>query len=299
MILGSRPGGYGVNMEKGAKRGVRIDVTCTHCGKPLKIKPGYYRKSKSKKFFCNRQCSGLENYRRTVSEETRKKMSIAAMGEKNHQYTTGVTSDHPAPCPICGGKKAYNSKVCKKCNPNNHRAGCRIPLKTRELMGKMDKASCTDERMKEYREMRIKKGHWKTTDEFSLVVLYHKYSVWKFITSKIPAYQRDTKCLFRLKRVMKHHVYYKQTGFKNNVFPEILRHPCNCVLLSRDSHLQLHKDVPTQDDASLQKLFNDIENYKHEWVHQEECLMLIKRYRNEERLTDTELRNYSYKRRGS
>jgi hypothetical protein len=70
----------------------------------------------------------------------------------------------------------------------------------------------------------------------------------------------------------------------NLVFPEILRHPCNCQLLTHAENLS-KKDYRyiDKDAQSLDDLFTKIEGYSNDWVEQSVVLLLIQKYKNGER----------------
>lgn len=83
-------------------------------------------------------------------------------------------------------------------------------------------------------------------------------------------------CRKNIGGVVRDHIYSRMSGFKNKVFPEILRHPCNCQIL-------LHSDnIKKQDGITLNELFNKIKKYKGTWKEHKLCLTLIKRFENGE-----------------
>lgn len=84
--------------------------------------------------------------------------------------------------------------------------------------------------------------------------------------------------------IVRDHMYSRHTGFNNNVFPEILRHPCNCQLLTNKDNVRKALSNSVNSDAiTLEELFERITIYKKEWFEQEKVLMLIEKYKACER----------------
>jgi 5-methylcytosine-specific restriction endonuclease McrA len=77
----------------------KIEVVCAECGKKKLIKVSEYNRSENKIFFCNSSCAAKYNNRLYPK---RQKLS--------NRY-----------CPICGGLKDGESKLCKKCSDNESR----------------------------------------------------------------------------------------------------------------------------------------------------------------------------------
>jgi hypothetical protein len=77
--------------------------------------------------------------------------------------------------------------------------------------------------------------------------------------------------------VVRDHIYSRKSGFINSVFPEILRHPCNCQLLT-------HKEnIRKLDHYTSYELFKNILTYNGTWKEQALCETLIKKYLDGER----------------
>lgn len=79
--------------------------------------------------------------------------------------------------------------------------------------------------------------------------------------------------------VVRDHIYSRDAGFKNGVFPEILRHPCNCQIM-------LHKDNTIkgkQCGITLDNLFTKILNFDKIWYEQSICIEYIVNYKQGKR----------------
>jgi hypothetical protein len=70
------------------------------------------------------------------------------------------------------------------------------------------------------------------------------------------------------------HLYSRFEGFKNAVFPEILRHPANCqIILHKDNLSKRHRC-----NILLEELFTKIQNYDRVWTEQSICIKMIEDY---------------------
>ena len=69
------------------------------------------------------------------------------------------------------------------------------------------------------------------------------------------------------------------TGFKEGVFPEILRHPANCQLITH-SHNSSKRE---KSSLSITALFEKIKQHNKSWIEQDFVIDLITRYETGER----------------
>jgi hypothetical protein len=83
--------------------------------------------------------------------------------------------------------------------------------------------------------------------------------------------------------MVRHHLFSRAEGFKQKVFPVILRHPSNCGLLHNHVNHR-HRGC----DLTLSQLFARIERWCKPWLEQEDCLRSISRYRAGERWSKSE-----------
>lgn len=81
------------------------------------------------------------------------------------------------------------------------------------------------------------------------------------------------------KVVVRDHIFGRKSGFLELVFPELIRHPCNCQLI-------LHADNSSKrssNNQTLDKLFEKIISYDKCWFEQDMVLDKIERYNRGER----------------
>jgi hypothetical protein len=158
-----------------------------------------------------------------------------------------------------------------------------------ELISLKSKNKFNPEYLKKVRKVNEDRGNWIPLDIKDDYYFYRDLSNWKYqvLTHNIVGIELlKTKKLYDKKSKNKHdlvrdHMYGRRNGFNNKVFPEILRHPANCQLIS---HVNNIKKSKSNNDSviSLDYLFKKIllwENYPEQNL----CLMLIERYKKGER----------------
>lgn len=142
---------------------------------------------------------------------------------------------------------------------------------------------------KNFREKMEKKHYWIPLENKSDYNIYYKESNWieqmfnycdknELVLLKE---QGVFNCLKNKNGIVRDHKYSRYSGFLNKVFPEILRHPCNCSIITSLNNLKKgHSKNTTKDSITLESLFENIINFKIFWKEQQLCLKLIKEYKN-------------------
>ena len=86
------------------------------------------------------------------------------------------------------------------------------------------------------------------------------------------------------KGMVRDHQFSRKSGFQLGVFPELLRHPENCQIISHSENVRKRaKRYIDGDSITLSELFKRITKYNGDWQRQELCLELVDRYKNGKR----------------
>ncbi len=135
---------------------------------------------------------------------------------------------------------------------------------------------------------KAKNGTGVSYEEMPDFRIYQKESNW--ITNMIFYLSKEDFQLFKKigffhptknkNGIVRDHRVTRKTGFVNGVFPEILRHPCNCKIIYLKEN---SKKGCRTDDFSIDELFILIQNYTEDWREQQECLQRIFQYQQGER----------------
>lgn len=88
--------------------------------------------------------------------------------------------------------------------------------------------------------------------------------------------------------VVRDYMLGRRFGFENKIFPEILRHPCNCQIIHNSENIRKahsgkknHKIIDSI--ITIDELFNRIKNYNGNWSEHNIVIRLIEKYEKGER----------------
>lgn len=158
---------------------------------------------------------------------------------------------------------------------------------TKILIGLKSKEKWTEEYKEAHRKTMIERGYWIPDEEKDPYFSYRKEANW---IEKMFNYITSEEQLSLLKEVgvfnslnnsngvVRDHMYSRRSGFENNISPLILRHPCNCQLITNSDNLKKKKNnIIDGDSITIEELIDKIINYSGLfWKEHEECLILIK-----------------------
>ena len=195
------------------------------------------------------------------------------------------------------GKSVSKETIEKKLKTEREKIenGYQRPPYTEEAIKNIGNGSSkkfTPEYKKYIRQIMEKNGAWIKLEEKDDYLLYKEFSNWKYqpITSMTEGvellkimnlYSKE----FRNKNgLVRDHMFSRRKGFKDKIFPEILRHPANCQLISQLDNFNKGKSKSREDCViSLEQLFEKIESWPLEYYEQILCLSLIKMHKSGKR----------------
>ena len=148
-------------------------------------------------------------------------------------------------------------------------------------------AKWTPEFKKKYQKTMEELGHRRPIAEIPAAEIYYRLAnwterMWDRITDITEMALFEELGIFNSVNnpagVVRDHRYGRWVGFNEKVFPELLRHPANCAIISRSNNCRkFHKG---DESISLKDLFTQIKNYTGIWDEQSLCLTLIRKYDN-------------------
>jgi hypothetical protein len=218
--------------------------------------------------------------------------------EKLRQSHIKTYEDNPELRYVCGSSnrgKKFDEDRCKNMSLSKlGKPGHLQSIKSKLLIGAKSKERMNTDEMKFLiRKKNEESGRWVPLAKVESKMIYFNMSNW---IKRMFDVIEDDQGLDKLKQfgvfnsrtnkkgIVRDHIYSRRSGFMNLVFPEILRHPCNCQLLTHAENLS-KKDYRyiDKDAQSLDDLFTKIEGYSNDWVEQSVVLLLIQKYKNGER----------------
>lgn len=281
---------------------VKKELKCLNCGKDI-IR--YIDPCKNTKYYCSIKCrseywkkhdtfkgSNNPNYGRVYTQEERENRRKIAKDAyiKDPSLRTRVAVNKGKKLPGTSiGIKKYLQK-----HPGIRKITHHVFTKEEKIeIGKKSSAKFTSEYKLRMRKIMEDSGIWVPLDKKDDFEIYKKLSDWVDRMFDIISDEEQIKllkehgifnCRNNTKGVVRDHMYSRRSGFENKVFPEILRHPCNCQILTHSDNIaKKYQRYIDADAHTLDKLFCKIQAYDKNWKEQELCLKLISDFKHGKR----------------
>jgi hypothetical protein len=239
--------------------------------------------------FCSRFCKGIyqsihfqgehnPNFGKKWSNEQKIRQQLLVASKVDDEYRSKAGSANR-------GKKFDQDRICRMHDHRTKESYIRIHNnEVRSIIGQKSKEKFTEDFKISLRKINEERGNWIPFENKSDWEIYKKESNW--ISSMFDQIDNidQIQLLSELKvfhslnnksGVVRDHRYSRHDGFKNRVFPEILRHPANCEIMTHN--LNVKKGIKST--LTLDELFNIIENYDKHWKEQSICLNKISDYK--------------------
>lgn len=272
---------------------MKITFNCTECGKEYHR---YYRNNGGgvpKTPFCSNSCKGKwqsknlraennPNYGNTWSDSQK-----AALSEKTKQ---SMTPERRAEIGSQHRGKILSAETIEKMHGHRTKESYSRPHTecSKKKIGEKSSAKFKDdEYLKKLRESMETRGYWVPLSEKDGYDVYKGVADWvaKMVDnmSEEDVNRLNTIGMFNIKTnrkgLVRDHKYSRVDGFTARVFPEILRHPCNCALITHSEN----SGKRSKSSLLLDELFDSIRAFTGEWCEHSKVLDLISRYENGER----------------
>lgn len=272
---------------------------CSQCGKLFFRFPSTVRNENA--VFCCKKChneymktsmlgENNPNYKHNWDDDLRKKVSYIV----KQRYLKNP--ELKKLCAFNKGKKLLKTSEKLKeyyKTHSSHNKGRTLSLESRIKIGEKSKQKFTDDYKEKMRKRYEELGYWIPLKNKKDIEIYYKESNWKQNMFNLIDDEKQLKLLKEYRvfnatknpnGVVRDHMYSRRSGFENGVFPEILRHPCNCqILTSRDNLMKKRQRYIDGDHLTLDELFARIINYKKKWYEQDLVIKLIEDYKNGKR----------------
>ena len=134
--------------------------------------------------------------------------------------------------------------------------------------------------MDSFRKVMEERGHWVPLEQKDDYGFYFDLADWdEFALRNL---DEDSRNLFysNTKRYVRDHKFGRAAGFEFGVFPEILKHPVNCQILSRGENARKSRVNELDSVITINELFGAIGEYDLPYNDHDLCLFLIFCYQN-------------------
>jgi hypothetical protein len=261
-------------------------IICITCNKICEFIPHHYIKLNEKTFKC-KQCKlrgiGNPNYGKKWSDTKKIEQSNLIKSKVNENYKLNCSKGMKGKIVSEETKKLKNDTMLKKYGKLSFSSG--HSELTKKKIGLKSKEKFTDDYTKKIRKINEDRGVWISKDKKDDYTFYRESSNWKklIINENIIGYEKlKTHKMYdknnrNKNSLVRDHMFGRKNGFDLGVFPEILRHPANCQLITHSENI---KKAKKDNDSiiSLDELFIKIKNWSFYYEEHEKCITFVERY---------------------
>ena len=258
---------------------MKIKKICEICELEFFVSP-----SKHKARFCSKICSGKARL-----GDKNPNFGKGLKGTNNPAYGRKLTAEQKYKCGSANRGKIFDEKRRKNISEGHKglRLGSTHSEEVKIIIGEYSKVRRKDpEFNKKLRKSMEDVGHWVPLKDKKPIELYKKEANWK---NRMFDYIEDPNQLQLLAElkvfnnktnvmgVVRDHRYSRNSGFYSNVPPILLRHPCNCEIITHvDNVKKKNSRYIDSDSISLQELIKLIISYNGKyWPEHQQCLDII------------------------
>jgi hypothetical protein len=269
---------------------VKHKVECIKCNNIQYVTAHYYIKINPKNNTCkkcvNKSLVGENNpnYGNKWSDGQKSKQSNLIKSKVDDEYRFNCSKGMK-------GRKVSDTVKLKRRNTLLKKYGSLKTMKThtkesKEIIGIKSKQKWTDEYKRYMREANEKAGNYIPLIEKDDYLFYREISNWKDLILNdgiigiglLKQYSFYSKNNRNKNGLVRDHMYSRRLGFQEKVFPEILKHPANCQLLTHSDNIKKSK-LKHDSIITLDELFERIESWPYHYENKNECISLITEYR--------------------
>jgi hypothetical protein len=268
-----------------------VNRTCLVCESEFTVR------SNSQKKICSRKCTaefqtGINNpnYNNKWSSEQVAKQSDLMKNKydeiENYRFRVGASNR---------GKKFLSERIAAM-HKNRPKSSYSHPHteETKAIIGKKSSEKWTEEYRVKYYKNGVISGRIVADELRSDFEIYQQKSHW---IQRMWDLVEDSKivelgifnAVTNPSGCVRDHRLSKMDGFKLGIFPEILRHPVNCNILTHSQNASKRE----KSSILVKELFDNIKKYDKIWVEHELVLSLITRWENGERFSAQDYRRKS------
>jgi len=265
-----------------------VIVKCDWCGAPIKKSPSHVGSTN----FCT------SGHHRLWMKKNQKGVNNPNYGKKwgrkqREAQSTRVREKMRDPQVrfACGANrgKVFSTQTRKRMSRGHlGKPGPSHTLAAKRVIGFKSRAKWTPDFKRQFRKTMEKLGHWIPLEQKSTWEIYFMQTEWveRMFDRVTPEEKQLLKRLGvfskkNTKGVVRDHAFSRKSGFELKVFPELLRHPANCRIITHAQNISQAQNKRYNDDViTLSELFHRIREYGNDWVEQVYCLQLIRLYKN-------------------
>jgi hypothetical protein len=283
---------------------VKHKLQCINCNEIQYVTAHYYVRIDANNNVCkrcvNKSLIGSKNpnYGKKWSEEQRKKQSELIKSKVDDNYRADCAKG-------MNGKIVDETVKLKRRNTLIKKYGSLKTMTThteesKKLIGEKSAKKFTNEYKKRLRILNEERGNYIKLNEKNDYLFYRDVSNWDglILSNDIIGIEKLKQNSFYSKdnrnrdALVRDHMYSRRCGFDNGVFPEIIKHPANCQIISHSDNIKKSKSN-WDCIITLDELIDRIINWKAVYIDHIECILFIQKYLKGERYNkENYIKNY-------
>ena len=272
-----------------------ILVKCDNCGNEVYKSPCHVKRNKY--HYCSQECriAGMKgkgvgkdnpNFGKKWRDDRKARQSEIIKSKVDEEYRlncakgmTGVTVSEET-------KKKRKETLLERYGRLSNTT--KLSEETKYIIGKKSSEKFTEEFKARQYETMVERGIWVPRESKNPYHFYRSLANWNCNVLDYDVIGSDLFYEFgffhiktNTKGMVRDHRFSRLNGFKNLVFPEILRHPFNCEFIQHGDNARKHHSKKINSDSiTMNELFEGIKTYEKEYKEQSICLEKIKQYEN-------------------
>jgi endogenous inhibitor of DNA gyrase (YacG/DUF329 family) len=272
-----------------------LKLKCPICKKEFNR---YESQAKGKTVCCSKKCYAINlkssmlgdnnpNFQNKWSEKQKIKQAklIKSKVTDETRYRSGTANR---------GKK-FSPERIKACHAHRSSKSYSRPHseQSKKIIGQKSKEKWTESYREKHRQTMESLDYWIPLKNKSDFEIYYKEADWAERMFDLVDCKKQLSLLKKngvfhnknnVNGVVRDHMLSRRTGFGFGVFPQILRHPANCqILTAKDNIKKKNGRYIDADHLTIDELFDRIESYAGNWIEQELCIALISEYKSGQR----------------
>lgn len=276
-------------------------IKCVNCGKEYFVTAHYYAQLNHDYHNC-KQCKlngeGNPNYGKKWSDTEKETQSKLIKSKINEEYLIKCSKGMKGKIVSEETKlKRRNTLLLMYGRLSNFTGHSET---SKSLISIKSKAKFNPEYNKRIRKINEERGVWVPIENKNDYIFYKELSNWDgqvinentigvelLTTNKL--YDKNNR---NKNSLVRDHMHGRKSGFENKVFPEIIKHPANCQLIT---HSQNIKKSKSNNDCviTLEELFDRIISWEN-YEDQKKCIYLIELYKQGKRYNKEDYINKFY-----
>jgi hypothetical protein len=273
--------------------GILVNCSNPSCKKEIEKSPCHLKRTKNS--FCGNECRiefmkgrGMgkdnPNYGKKWGKERKEKQSEIIKSRIDDEYRKNCSKGMKGRSVSEETKKKRKETLLERYGSlsNTHS----FSDESKKIIGEKSRQKFTEEFKAKFYQTMVERGIWTAKEDLDPYKFYREISNWNCNVLRFGIIGGEKIKDFGFYNgktnkngLVRDHRFSRKSGFDLGIFPEILRHPVNCELISHGDNIRKRQSKSINADSiSAEDLFVLIKNFEGEYQEHDLCLEKIKDY---------------------